>query len=71
MNEILDFSEQEESYIGLLYPVNKERTPHILFNNICYSYYPKFTYEDKDNYICKCKYGWHKDMIIMIIFVII
>ena len=61
LNESLDFSEQEESYIVLLYPVNKERTPQILFNNICYSYCPKFTYEVKDNYISKCKYGWHKD----------
>ena len=62
-NESLDFSKQEESYIGLLWPLNKEKSPQFLFNKVCYSYCPKLTYEDKENYICKCKYGWHKDQV--------
>ena len=63
LNESLDFSKQEESYIGLLWPLDIEKAPKFLFNKVCYSYCPKLTYEDKDNYICKCKYGWHKDQV--------
>ena len=60
-NKSLDFSQQEESFIGYLYPLSKEKTPKYLFNKVCYSYCPSLTYEDKKNNICKCKYGWHRD----------
>ena len=62
-NESLDFSKQEESFIGLLYPLNKENPPKFLFNKVCYSSCPNLTYEDKKNNICKCSYGWHYDSI--------
>jgi len=61
LNESLDFSQQEESFIGLLYPLNKEKTPQFLFNKVCYSNCPKLTYEDKNNSVCQCRYGWHYD----------
>ena len=60
-NDSLDFSKQEESFIGYLYPLNKEKAPRYLFNKVCYSNCPSLTYEDKTNNICKCKYGWHRD----------
>ena len=62
LNEEFDVSKQEESFLGLLYPLELERPPQFLFNNVCYSYCPNNTYEDKNNSICKCKYGWHKNL---------
>ena len=61
LNESLNFSGQEESYIGLLYPLEIEKIPKFLFNNICYSICPELTYEDKNSSTCKCKYAWHRD----------
>ena len=63
LNEEFDVSKQEESFLGLLYPLELERPPQFLFNNVCYSYCPNNTYEDKNNSVCRCKYGWHRDPI--------
>ena len=58
-NDTLNFSNQEESNLGLLYTLEKEKPPKFLFNKVCYSNCPKLTYEDTNNSVCKCSYGWH------------
>ena len=59
LNESFNFSNQEQSYMGLLYPLDKEKVPKFLFNGICYSKCPNLTKEDEKNNLCKCTYGWH------------
>ena len=59
LNESFDFQKQEQSSLGLMYPLNKEKPPKFLFNKICYSTCPQLTYEDKNTSSCKCIYGWH------------
>ena len=61
-NSSLNFSKQEASSLGLLYPLESEKPPKFLFNKICYSNCPKLTYGDKDLNKCKCKYSWHKNL---------
>ena len=61
-NSSLNFSKQETSSLGLLYPLNEEKPPKFLFNKVCYSHCPKLTYEDKSQNKCKCKYSWHKNL---------
>ena len=62
-NTSFNFSKQEETSMGLLYPLTKEKTPKYLFNKVCYSTCPSLTYgysKNNEN-VCKCSYGWHKD----------
>ena len=61
LNESFDYSKQEESYIGLLYPVYKESPPQYKFNKVCYTSCPKLTYYNRNAGECKCSYGWHYD----------
>ena len=58
-NESLDFSQQQETTIGFLYPMYKENIPRFLFNNVCYTNCPKMTYQDSNNNVCRCNHGWH------------
>ena len=62
-NTSLNFSQQQETSLGLLYSLNKENSPKYLFNNFCYSSCPSLTFADKINKICRCTYAWHNDTI--------
>ena len=59
LNKSLNFSMQEESFIGLLYPLKKEEPPQYYFNKVCYSKCPELTYLNKNISQCKCSFGWH------------
>ena len=61
LNTSFKFSDQEESYMGLLYPLYKEMVPKYLFNGMCYLKCPYLTKVDEKNKVCKCKYGWHNN----------
>ena len=58
-NNSVNLTKQKESFIGILHNLDKEEIPKYLFNKVCYSSCPNYTYEDKNNSICKCNYGWH------------
>ena len=58
-NNSFDIEKQEESSMGLLYPLNSENIPRYLFNGVCYSSCPSLTHSDTKNNVCKCTYGWH------------
>ena len=62
-NKSFYFSKQEETSMGLLYPLTKEKGPKYLFNKVCYSTCPSLTYgySKSNENVCKCSYGWHKD----------
>jgi len=59
LNENFNFSNQEETSMGYLYPLDKEKIPKLLFNGICYTKCPSLTKEDSTTNTCNCKNGWH------------
>ena len=58
-NNSFNILEQQENYMGLLYPLYIKSTPKFYFNKICYSTCPEFTYKDYNKYECICSYGWY------------
>ena len=59
LNGTLNFSNQAEDSIGILYPLKEENIPKYYFNKVCYSTCPQLTYGDNNLNKCRCSYGWH------------
>ena len=55
-NNSLNFSNQQESSIGVLYQLRKESYPKYLFNKMCYTICPSLTYSNINK--CNCSNGW-------------
>ena len=59
LNTSFDIEKQEESSMGILYPLFSLSPPRYLFNWVCYSSCPYLTYSDSTINECLCIYGWH------------
>ena len=55
-NSSVNFTKQEEQFIGYLYELDLEFTPRYLFNKVCYTNCPKLTYENSNK--CNCSNAW-------------
>ena len=59
-NYTLNISAQEENFIGLLYPLTKDKTlPKYSYHKGCYIKCPAYTNPNNQFNRCDCKYAWN------------